>query len=62
MAPGRHSPGYQARYQGARSKSASWVRENLPAVWAAALNGDVDEARIRCELRALADAEEVVLP
>lgn len=60
--PSQHSDGYQRRYQGARSKSASWVREHLPAVWAAALGGDVDVEQVRAELRGLADAEEVELP
>jgi hypothetical protein len=62
MSPGKNSPGYQKAYQGARSRSASWVRENLPAVWAAALKGEVDEAQIRAELRAVADRDELEMP
>lgn len=60
--PGQHSEGYQAAYQAARSRASSWVRHNLPTVWAAARGADIDLDQVRAELRALADSDDLEMP
>lgn len=62
VSPSRHSEGYQAAYGAARSRSAAWVREHLPAVWAAARGDTVDEVQVRAELRKLAESDELEMP
>lgn len=60
--PGKNAPGYQRDYHNAQSRTAAWVRHNLPAVFAYARGQPVDIDQVRRELRSLADDDYLELP
>jgi hypothetical protein len=59
---GKHAPGYHRAYHAARSRSATWVGQNLPSVLLAARGYDVDIDDIRADLQAALDNPDLALP